>query len=230
MTEEHAAKNLQSLKSWEACVADGLLKRFPSARLLFVGEQIERRLSEICCRIVSEHIGRGASEGRTIALVPIMEGAAMVASKAKALMQAVCPSLTVEEYPIRIARTKDEKLVAPRLEAFGHEGASFEGWTVIVVDDLTDTGETLQLARRMVRRSAPARLTTVALVQKRKSSVGVCSPDYTCFCLDYENEQAEKRWLFGYGMDVRGEFRNCDFIAEFARDPHSNAERHSATT
>lgn len=214
MTEKHSRKAGPKHETWEDCLRNGLLDNLPSVRLLFGGEQIEERVPEICRRVVSEHIGSCAPERREVVLVPIMEGAVMVASGVKAELTAACPTLAVAEHPILIRRTAGEELIPPTLDAFGHDASAFRGRTVIIIDDLTDKGETLRLAQRIIRRCHHEKLITLALVQKRDSPSTVFIADYTCFHLDYDAGQAERKWLFGYGMDVRGELRNCNFIAE----------------
>ena len=60
------------------------------------------------------------------------------------------------------------------------------GRTVLIVDDLTDTGETLKLAAEHVRRSGPAAVKTALLLYKKSSPV---APDF------YAHRVRVWRWI-----------------------------------
>lgn len=87
---------------------------------------------------------------------------------------------------------------------------------VIIIDDVWDTGKTLKLAHDTFHAFPIRKIITFVIVKKRKCSLDIPVPDYFCFNLEYGHEEAESKWLFGYGMDIPlGEFRDCDYIAEY---------------
>lgn len=84
--------------------------------------------------------------------------------------------------------------------------ASIEGRNVLIVEDIIDTGETLDYITRILRERGPKSLRICTLLNKpsrRKVDIPV---DYVGF--DIPNE-----YVFGFGLDVDEFYRNLPFIA-----------------
>ncbi|WP_457673664.1 hypoxanthine-guanine phosphoribosyltransferase [Thiolapillus sp.] len=92
---------------------------------------------------------------------------------------------------------------------------SLEGETVIIVDDILDEGHTLEAIAAYCREQGAAEVISVVLVHKlhergngfQADIVGLTTPD---------------RYLFGYGMDYKGYWRNAPgiFAVEEETDEH----------
>lgn len=83
---------------------------------------------------------------------------------------------------------------------------SFAQRTVLVVDDILDQGETLESIVNACRTQGASRVLTAVLVEKqhdRKTST--LRPDYVGLTVP-------DRYVFGYGMDYQGYFRNLTSI------------------
>ena len=181
--------------------------------VLFGSNTIEKRLKEVSGEIFSKEMD-GRTEN-TILLIPILEGGRFFASRFKKAFQEISPLITIEECPITIKRTAGETLAEPRIVDFRHKKELFKDRFVIIIDDLTDEGQTLKLACETISKLKPERLITLVLIVKRSSKITELVPDYFCFHLEYDGFEADKKWLFGYGMDLRGEFRDLNLIAEY---------------
>jgi hypoxanthine phosphoribosyltransferase len=83
------------------------------------------------------------------------------------------------------------------------------GRTVIIVDDLADTGRTLKAVKDAFG-SAPAQVRTATLLFKpsKHDPAGGLIPDYY-------GEAIPDRWVLGYGMDHFGGARNLPLIAYY---------------
>jgi hypoxanthine phosphoribosyltransferase len=79
------------------------------------------------------------------------------------------------------------------------------GKDVLVVDDILDEGYTLDAILAYCRRQSPASLRTAVLVRKMHSR-GV-SP-----AVDFIGLEVPDRYVFGYGMDYKGYWRNAPGI------------------
>lgn len=80
------------------------------------------------------------------------------------------------------------------------------GRSVIVVDDIFDTGRTLSHVVDQLRRLEAADVTTVVLLTKREAAeAGSAAPDMTGF-------EVENLFVVGYGLDYNGRYRNLPFI------------------
>jgi hypoxanthine phosphoribosyltransferase len=87
--------------------------------------------------------------------------------------------------------------VAPR--------ASVAGRTVLVVDDILDEGHTLAAVREKLESLGAKRVLNAVLAVKDIARPRQVSPDFAGVTLP-------DRYVFGYGMDVRGAWRNLPDI------------------
>ncbi len=81
------------------------------------------------------------------------------------------------------------------------------GRTVLIVDDILDEGATLAAIIDYCREEGADELLTAVLVNKRhdrKARPGLCC--------DFVGLELEDRFLFGYGMDYKGYWRNAPGI------------------
>lgn len=77
---------------------------------------------------------------------------------------------------------------------------------VLIVEDIVDTGRTLEYLTRLLRARRPASLKTCSLLIKessRRLGIGV---DYLGFTIPDD-------WLVGYGLDCADQFRALPYIA-----------------
>lgn len=84
---------------------------------------------------------------------------------------------------------------------------SLEGRTVVIVDDILDQGSTLVALRDYCLQKGAAEVQIAVLVEKlhdRKFDPNLKA--------DYVGVQAQDRYLFGYGMDYKGCWRNAPGI------------------
>ncbi len=82
---------------------------------------------------------------------------------------------------------------------------SLAGRDLLVVDDILDEGYTLDAILRFCRCQSPASVRAAVLVQKRHDR-GVRPT------VDYVGLQVPDRYVFGYGMDYKGYWRNAPGI------------------
>jgi hypoxanthine-guanine phosphoribosyltransferase len=186
-----------------------------NGELLFTGAEIAEKLREIAVKIVADL----PSTADELVIVPIMDGAVVAARELEFYIDEVfggcgpClggPSLI--EKPINIARSKGTTLMEPKLLDFKWSETDFAGKPVVIIDDLVDEGETLKLARKTIERFRPAMLVTVALV--KKADIDTPFLDYACFELKHTPEEARRHWLYGYGIDLDGNYRELGHIAQ----------------
>lgn len=80
-----------------------------------------------------------------------------------------------------------------------------EGRGIVLIDDVFDTGRTLDFAKGHVLAKGAREVITVALTQKPWAPRGADGVDYCAF-------DAPGRYLVGYGMDDAGLYRGLPFI------------------
>jgi hypoxanthine phosphoribosyltransferase len=82
---------------------------------------------------------------------------------------------------------------------------------VLVVDDILDEGNTLAGIEHALREEGATRVVKAALVRKRRSAAPATDADYVGL-------EVPDRYVFGWGMDYHGRFRNLDAIYAVASD------------
>jgi hypoxanthine phosphoribosyltransferase len=82
--------------------------------------------------------------------------------------------------------------------------------SVLLVDDIFDTGHTLAALIETIRRSSPRSVRSAVLLSKTGKAKVPLQPDYHCF-------QIPDRFVVGYGLDYNDDYRHLPFIA--ALDP-----------
>jgi hypoxanthine phosphoribosyltransferase len=84
--------------------------------------------------------------------------------------------------------------------------ADVRGKDVLVVDDILDTGKTLDRVTLHLRQFKPRRLRTCVLLDKKARRQIKIKADYTGF-------QIPNEFVVGYGLDFAERYRNLPFIA-----------------
>lgn len=78
---------------------------------------------------------------------------------------------------------------------------------VILVEDIVDTGITMNYLKNSIMARKPASLTTVALLEKPAALKVPCKLDFVGF-------QITNEFVVGYGLDYEGFYRNLPYIAQ----------------
>jgi hypoxanthine phosphoribosyltransferase len=163
--------------------------------LLIDEATIRRRVSELAAEISADYQGVDS-----LWLVGVLKGAFV-------FLADLTRRLTI---PRRI------EFVA--LSSYGDEGPtgavrllldlrhSIAGEHIVVVDDIIDTGRTLDYLLRLLRARQPASVRTCVLLRKPDRLEVDCEIDYLGFDIPDE-------WVVGYGLDYRDEDRTLPYIA-----------------
>jgi hypoxanthine phosphoribosyltransferase len=85
--------------------------------------------------------------------------------------------------------------------------SSVEGVHVILVEDIVDTGLTMNYLKQSIEARKPASITTVTLLEKPEALKVPCKLDYVGF-------QITNEFVVGYGLDYQGYYRNLPYIAQ----------------
>ncbi len=82
-----------------------------------------------------------------------------------------------------------------------------ENQHVLLVEDIVDTGLTMNYLKNSILSRKPASLTTVALLHKPEALKVPCKLDYVGFKITNE-------FVVGYGLDYEGYYRNLPYIGQ----------------
>jgi hypoxanthine phosphoribosyltransferase len=81
-----------------------------------------------------------------------------------------------------------------------------DGQHLLIVEDILDTGQTLEYLYRILKGRNPASIHTCVLVQKERESLDVP--------VDYLGFTIPDVWVVGYGLDFAEQYRTLPYIAE----------------
>ena len=82
---------------------------------------------------------------------------------------------------------------------------NINGKNVVIIEDIVDTGYTLEYITKYVKDMQPKALLTCALLDKKERRVVDINADYTGFVID-------DLFVIGYGLDYDQKYRNLPYI------------------
>jgi hypoxanthine phosphoribosyltransferase len=86
-------------------------------------------------------------------------------------------------------------------------GNPVEGKHVLLVEDIVDTGLTMNYLKTAILSRKPKSLTTIALLEKPDALKVPCEIDHVGF-------KIKNDFVVGYGLDYQGFYRNLPYIAQ----------------
>jgi hypoxanthine phosphoribosyltransferase len=170
-------------------------------RVLITREQIARRVAAL-----GQEIAR-IYAGTELTILAILTGSVMfLADLMRELpLRMRLDVMSVSSYPGDATASQGPRIVMPG-------EADLEGRHVLLLDDILDTGRTLDAIAWRVRQSNPASLRTCVLLQKNRSHGQLpVHVDFVGFQVPYE-------FVVGYGLDYDHLYRNLSDICVLGPD------------
>ena len=170
-------------------------------RILIDAEMIQRRVDELATQINADY-----ANVDELLLVGILKGAFI-------FLADLARRLTVSHHVDFIALSSYSRgaISAGAVRLIMDTRATVTDHHVLVVEDIVDTGYTLDYLLRTFRARKPASLCTCALLSKperRRVEVPV----------DYLGFEIPDVWLVGYGLDYADRFRTLPYIGTLKRE------------
>ena len=166
-------------------------------RVLISEEEIKTAIKEAAKKIDESY------DGRPLLLVSILNGAFV-------FMADLCREVTV---PCEIAfmcassyysGTQSSGIVNITMDL----KQDISGYHVIIVEDIIDTGRTLNDVVKLLKARGPLSLRVITLLDKPSRRIVDFNPDMALF-------EIEDRFVIGYGLDCGEMYRNLPYIAEY---------------
>ena len=165
--------------------------------VLFSADEIAARVEELGSQITAD------LAGRTPIVVGVLKGSVVfVADLIRAIPAPVeLDFLAVSSYGSSMSSSGVVKILKDL-------DSDIEGRSVILVEDIIDSGTTMQYLVEILRSRRPAELRTCALLVRQ-------SVDTERYPLDYVGFRIPPAFVVGYGLDVAQRFRNLPYLAEY---------------
>jgi hypoxanthine phosphoribosyltransferase len=161
--------------------------------VLITADQIRQRVREL-----AGAIGRDFPDG--VHLVAVLKGAFVFLSDLVRAMEGTVSLdfMAVASYAKRTTSSGQVRLLKDL-------DSSLEGRSVLVVEDIVDTGVTLAYLQEILRARNPKVLRTACLLSKPSRRQVDVTVDYIGFTI-------EDRFVVGYGLDCDEQYRNLPYI------------------
>ena len=161
---------------------------------LFAAEEIRRRVEELSDLIRADY------EGRDLHLVAVMKGSLFFTAD---LIRALGRRVTLG---CLIASSYRERTVSEgNVELLTQGMGEVKGRHVLVVDDIVDTGYTLEKIREVLLAHEPATLKFAVFLDKVEMRK-------VAFDVDYVGYIIPPKWVVGYGLDCAEQYRELGSI------------------
>jgi len=182
--------------------------------VLFSEEDIRVRI-----KAVGAEIG-AAFEGRELAVIGLMKSCLVFMAD---MIRAIPLELTC--HTLRVNSARGEGKGQARTEIMYSASIPYQARDILLLDDIVDTGITLNFLLDHIREGKPRSLKVCALINKPGERKIDVHPDWSAFTLD---KVPADRFLVGYGLDHAESHRGLPYIGTIPR-PAASAEGRKIT-
>jgi hypoxanthine phosphoribosyltransferase len=165
---------------------------------LLTTRQIQSKVKELAERISHDY------KGKDIVAVGILKGAFMFFSD---IVRAIRIPLKLD-FIIASSYVKTE--TSGEVKVFYDTREHVADKDVLLIDDIVDSGITLNHIRESMLAKGPKSLKTCVFLDKKERRIAKVPLDYVGF--EIPNE-----FVVGYGLDYEGQFRNLPYISIFKK-------------
>ena len=166
-------------------------------RILITKEEIDEKIKEAGKWIDAIY------DGRPILLVSVLKGAFV-------FMADLCRAVSVPcEIGFMCAKSYYEGTVSSGVVNITMDlDRDIKGYHVVIVEDIVDTGRTLNDIVKLLKTREPISMHVVTLIDKPSRRLVEFDPDFSLFTIP-------DHFVIGYGLDCAELFRNLPYIAEY---------------
>jgi hypoxanthine phosphoribosyltransferase len=165
-----------------------------SVRVLITGGRIHRRIQALAAEI------RRDFPDEQLHLVSVLKGGVFFLTD---LARSISGEVSFDFIAVSSYRQNTRSSGQVRLTR--DLDSSIEGRTVIVVEDILDTGMTLQYLLRLFQQRKPKHLRVAVLLDKPERRIAAVRADYVGFSIP-------NKFVVGYGLDYSERYRNLPYV------------------
>lgn len=174
-------------------------KKVEDLKILFSQEQIEQKNIEL-----AKQINQDFGTDEELVLICVLKGSTIFCCD-------LCKHLKmpVEMEFIRVSSYGNAKSSSGNVQAIDLTLPNLENKNVLIVEDIIDTGCTMEFLLNVICRThKPKNLKVVTFLNKKMARKTDIEPNYYGFEID-------DKFVVGYGLDYEGYMRNLPYIGYF---------------
>ncbi|MEN8695066.1 MAG: hypoxanthine phosphoribosyltransferase [Akkermansiaceae bacterium] len=164
-------------------------------KVLVAEEVIEKRLD-----VIAERITADFKDQEAVQVVAILKGALVFMAD---LLRRVPLRLDIE--CLNVASYHGGTESSGQVDFLDQKLPEVKGRTILLLDDILDTGRTLQAVSEKLREMGAKEVKTCVLLTKDKERAEEVEADYSAFEIGDE-------FVVGYGLDYDGKYRNLPYV------------------
>ena len=165
-------------------------------KTLITDKEIQKRIAEMGATLTDK------LKGKKVVAVCILKGSFVFFSDLIRAIECdmVCEFIGLSSYQNQSFSSGEVKLTMDL-------NSSIEGRHVLLVEDIVDTGLTMNYLHKILEPRKPASITTVSLLHKPEAKKVDCKIDLVGFKIPNE-------FVVGYGLDYQNHYRHLPYIAQ----------------
>ncbi len=163
-------------------------------RILITKEQIQKRVEALGKEITHDYAGK------TVTIIGVLKGSVVFLAD---LIRHINLPLFIDF--IEVSSYGDGTKSSGVVKIIKDLSHSIEGHDVLIVEDIIDTGLTMEYLLKDLRNKKPNSLKVCTFLEKPINTKNKIEIDYKGFTI-------EDKFVIGYGLDHKGFMRNLDYI------------------
>lgn len=173
-------------------------------KILVSEEEIAKKVKELGEKITKDY------EGKNLLMVSVLKGSVVFMADLMRYINLPCKIdfMCVSSYGAGTTTSGVVKIVKDL-------DIDLTGVDLLIVEDILDSGRTLQYITRMLADRGTASIRIATLLDKPERRQVPLTPDYCCFDIP-------DKFVVGYGLDYDEEYRNLPYIGVLKPEVYEN--------
>lgn len=172
-------------------------------RVLIDRQAIADRVAQIAQQITDDFGAPAGNEDAEITLVPILTGSIIFVADLIRLLPIRMHIRLISISSYRGTTTSSQPALIT--EELSNLPEKLDGAHVLLIDDILDSGQTIELVTSLLKKKNPESIKTCVLLRKQRPQAMKLPIDYVCFDIPDE-------FVVGYGLDYNDYYRNLPDI------------------
>ena len=180
-------------------MTDELKKDIKDLKTLITSDKLRERIKEI-----ADEINNFYGDKEPLRMICVLRGAVMFFVELSKHLK-----MPIKMEFVSLSSYGNDTKSCGKIKAFNLALPSFENENVLVVEDIVDTGLTLDFLIKFIKSKCCAKSVKLAVLFDKK-----CAREYDV-TPDFSAYEVDNKFIVGFGLDYCGYYRNLDYVGYF---------------